>query len=208
MKERPIIFSAAMVRALLDGRKTQTRRIVKPQPAPATRMHELALAMNDSGTEQYLHGTPAALEHDVRCPYGVPGDRLWVKETFRGETPAATSYRADDPGETPLKWTSSIFMGRPLSRLTLEVIDVRVEPLHDLDDEDAIAEGLPDLGDPASVAVYAPYFDRVDAAWASHDPIPPTPTPVERYRMVWTHINGAASWDVNPWVWVVSFRVV
>lgn len=160
MKERPILFSGPMVRAILDGRKTQTRRVVKPRQG-----------MLDDWT-----GLP--------CPYGKPGDRLWVRETCYFEQPhGEVIYRADpgsekalDPEFTGLRWRPSIHMPRWASRITLEIVNVRVERLQDIRVDDARAEG-------------------VTAKW-----------PVHGFRNLWQSINGFGSWDANPWVWVVEFR--
>jgi len=143
MKERPILFSAAMVNAILSGRKTQTRRVVKPMSRKA-------------GGEYTGWVLP---EYRTDCPYGQPGDRLWVRETFGsmirnvGGTPhEKLAYRADDPNavmcyssegmEVPIKWKPSIHMPRWASRITLEIVSVRVERLNEISEQDAIAEGI------------------------------------------------------------------
>lgn len=185
VKERPILFSAPMVRALLDGSKTQTRRVVK------------------GGDRWRAPSGPAIL-----CPYGVPGDRLWVRETFcevfdaqYGEkdwfdyraTPrysevAPAGWENEPSKDRALKWTPSIHMPRRASRINLEVTDVRVERLQDIIAQDAIAEGItlhPDHHHRPSTSNYGP---------------------VQTYRDLWEDINGAGSWDLNPWVWAISFR--
>jgi hypothetical protein len=189
--ERPILFSAPMVRAIFDGRKTQTRRIVK-----------LAGRTVDSRSDGTLYvaratRSPQETSFTVPCPYGAPGDRLWVRETFsmmnRERTLATTElydqqptdlevvFRADeDHGHKA--WHPSIFMPRWASRITLEVTGVRVERLHSITDDDARAEGC--LGYPGAV----------DA------------TPREEFEELWKHINGLESWRANPFVWVVSFK--
>ena len=162
MKERPILFSAPMIAALLDGTKTQTRRVVK------------------------------ASGEGVRCPYGKPGDRLWVRETHALVT--ATAYRASvgvqqtvnpsDPSEAAIyragwdrtrstRWRPSIHMPRWASRISLAITEVRVERLQAITAADARAEGV------AGVA---------------------------EYRLLWDVIHGADAWEVNPWVWVVVFE--
>jgi hypothetical protein len=191
MKERPILFTGAMVRALLDGSKTQTRRVVKPQPLAA----EFGMCrLVDS------QGRPIA------CPYGQPGDRLWVRETFAlsvvdpdGGSPQDEPdnwdvfYRADpeQPGggwtdaegnEIAAPWKPSIHMPRWACRILLEITRVRVERLQDISYEDARAEGV-DL-----------------AVWAG--------IAINGYKALWESINGAGSWDANPWVWVVEFKRV
>ena len=166
MTERPILFNGPMVRAILDGRKTMTRRIVK------------------AGTRDDWNA----------CPYGVIGDRLWVRETWRcfggreyeyQQHQPSIIYRADDgPTHNEGGWRPSIFMPRWASRITLEITGVRVERLQDISEADAEAEGC--TGDHRA--------DRdSDAA--------------QEFRSLWNQINGKrASWDSNPWVWVVEFR--
>lgn len=210
MKERPILFSAPMVRAINADRKTQTRRIVKPQPewtepATAWTFHE----DGHSGPGWYAHNDDYPEEGSLfyRCPYGQPGDRLWVRETWQHANsphgpyePGCTCfYRADywdDPhgmdGEKSPEgkyrtWIPSIHMPRAASRINLEVMHVRVEKLQDISEADAIAEGAP--GGHGSIPGY-PY------AATSH----------EHYRHIWESINGRGSWEKNPWVWVVEFK--
>ena len=212
MADRPILFSTPMVRALLDGRKTQTRRILKEQP-------EL-FPIDDAGTPcsvglLHVQGDPLPriTLGDGRC--GVVtmqqvrfavGDRLWVKETWRAHraydqyrpgligTESRIWYEADgrDNCDQHGKGRPSIFMPRWASRLTLIVTDVRVERLHMISEEDAQDEGVDRLVMDDSGAFYAGF-------------------PEGTYRCgfagIWTHINGAESWDANPWVVAVSFTV-
>jgi hypothetical protein len=174
MKERPILFSGPMVRAILDGSKTQTRRTFK--------------------------GTT---EHRSICPYGAPGDRLWVRETFAQGVegcPGGISYRADhfdpkgDGPAHPMKWRPSIFMPRASSRILLEITDVRVQRLQEISDEDARAEGVSDggclsCGNPEPCGCGNPQPDARDGfAW------------------LWQSIHGRASWDANAWVWAITFQ--
>lgn len=182
MKERPILFSGPMVRAILEGRKTQTRRILSAR--------DLAEMQPDADTDE-----PAVVQ-SLRFS---PGDRLWVKETFtriRGNG-IRLWYRADGepldrdgnvmpttPGEP--RWASPLFMRRIDSRLTLEVTGVRVERLQDITEEDARAEGVEpfDTGNAGD--------DRFSAR--------------EQFAALWDTINGKrAPWASNPWVWVVAF---
>ncbi len=223
MRERPILFSGPMVRAILDGRKWQTRRVMKPQPAPfAGGVHETNLAKHPAPYIDAYCGEPKTAENprgmgDLwcwwteddrqgpsvgRCPYGAPGDRLWVRETWgcpsadhprvpdgRKPTPGdGLVYAANDadawqwrggPGCSDFVWRPSIHMPRWASRLTLPVTAVRVERLQDVTDDDAIAEGTE--------------FSR---------------DPVRAFSALWDSINGKrpfSAWDDNPWVWVVSF---
>lgn len=207
MKERPILFSAPMVRALA-GTKTQTRRLVKPQPQFRNDHHATDLR--------------ALLKH---CPYGQPGDRLWVREAHSigpgpgvalvpGETAGAlrwphVTYPADGAVlRRDERWKGafgklrpSIHMPRWACRLVLEVTEVRVERLQDISEADAIAEGIetsPSLAFPGR-DVFCDY--RVP-----HDPAEWFGNPVDSYRSLWEQINGPDSWRANPWVWTVSFR--
>lgn len=194
VKERPILFSAPMVRAILDGAKSQTRRIVKPQPSIEQRADGL---FDGSIGLRFGFGCHSPTETILPwCPYGQPGDTLWVRETWQpcGLTELglmqAAYYKADghtyyDPNDLskPCKWHPSIHMPRWASRITLEITGVRVERLHDINDADATAEGTPH-------SLY----------------LPAGRTAVENYYHLWECINGDGSWDVNPWVWVIEFR--
>ena len=187
MKERPILFSAPMVRALLAGTKTQTRRIVKARDLEWMDVHQ-GLREPDNAE---------------RCPYGQPGDRLWVRETFAridGQTRPwiETDYQAtythgDRLGDTlgiKKRWTPSIHMPRHASRITLEVTGVRVERLQDISAADARAEGCPDK--PVDGAEQAS-IDLLAKLW---------------YHDLWEQINGLDSWAANPWVWVIEFKAI
>lgn len=190
MKERPILFSAPMVRAILAGTKTQTRRAAKPRRNPSL--------LDGSWSDGYVLD-PGNREWLMRdCPYGEPGDRLWVKETFRDARDFGAGrvlYRAS--GDTACGWKPSIFMPRELSRLTLDVADVRLERLQDISDRgpqnDCTAEGVFHCG------MDVPSYEEWSASgFRSSEKY--------MYRQLWESINGAGSWDANPWVWVVEFR--
>ena len=222
MKERPIIFSAPMVMAILSGAKTQTRRIVKN-----------AHMMTVDGELVPI----AAL-----CPYGQPGDRLVVREKWRigawdedrgavaidyfdgprrdwievpdptldGELfnrlwqqstddARAAGLTPDDdgryrwaPGESPCRWRQSINMPRWASRITLEITDVRVERLQDISEADAVAEGFKPIRPELLLDGLIARLGR---------------SAVEEFRLVWESINGPGSWDANPWVWVIEFKM-
>ncbi len=211
MKERPILFSGEMVRAILDGRKTQTRRLVKP-----------ADVLIDGGgqpfTQRWDESEQVNWRRDVRCPYGQPGDRLWVKETFIHQdaeyevvmsstvpiVPAFTTYRADvdpDGEQKGAGWTSPLFMPRHLSRITLEVTSVRVERLQSITEDDARAEGCMSDGDRLRALSH---LRGADACKAVPSRIV---TARSDFHELWDSLNAKrAPWDSNPWVWVVSFR--
>jgi hypothetical protein len=228
MITRPILFSGAMVRALLDGSKTQTRRALK------VRCQEIG-ERNDGSRWPWSENPNTAGDHWHACPYGQPGDRLWVRETFLDTQGTGIEHRDESglrhryafaadcaPGsygdqarkDYGLKWKPSIHMPRAASRILLEIVSVRVERLQDISDEDAIAEGIepnwcgdlskgpngfggegwvPDCG-------WINYLSGPDGEEAH--------TAVESYRTLWESINGAGSWEANPWVWVVEFKRV
>ena len=207
MKERPMLFKGEMVRALLSGAKTQTRRVMKPQPAFAPHM----ISVDGDVTAMWREGFGNATQ---KSPYGNPGDRLWVREAFC-ISPIFDScvYRADDEALTRIigpaedscfRWKPSIHMPRELSRITLEITDVRVERLQEISSGDAKAEGIYDRlfypcdGYPLSIG-YTRHGPEVERA-LMHT------TPIEPFEELWESINGEGSWDANPWVWVISFK--
>lgn len=182
IKERPILFGASMVRAILDGSKTQTRRVAKEFDGMPNLDKILQRFPRQNG-----------------CPYGVPGDRLWVRETWAVQH----EYDAAAPSEigASARWhyaatedlggllkRSPIFLPRRGSRILLEIADVRVERLHEISADDCRAEGHP--------VDYSRSPDPEVHDDAAHD----------WYMDLWESINGAGSWDANPWVWVISFE--
>lgn len=202
--ERPILFGAAMVRALRAGRKTQTRRMVKPQPSSGVRASPLFRSRLEDG-----HG------NELRFPYGQRGDRLWVREAYRlcaeadavkpRETNAAYRvwYEADAPHQPGAgKLRPGIFMPRWASRITLEIVDAGVGPLHSIDDRDAIAEGV------ERVVVGEGWRRYHESSAMEAAGLIPCETPRASYRSLWDSINGPGSWEQNPWVWMVDFVVV
>lgn len=258
VKERPIIFSAPMVRAILEGRKTQTRRIIKPQPPKDYAFPQECIGdgfwWNDG--EEDLDDVLfwPSYEKCLPCPYGSVGERLWVRETFwcendtdsngyttidcgsmlsLGASAARVDYCTNGECKTPpeiignqkvdewndkpmpgywwlsppdnydgesdytdcgtwcfLPWTfftkhPSIHMPRWASRITLEIIGVRVERLNDISTQDMISEGYP-----------GPKVDGKRIGWSEFG----------WFSSLWESINGEGSWSVNPWVWVVEFK--
>lgn len=211
MKERPILFSAPMVRAILAGTKTQTRRVVKQQPVfdiyrRDWRWESKSAIATWSGDRPLSAALRGLCTH---CPYGETGDRLWVRETFavcgRGEAPV---YRADSRVEVPgVRWKPSIFMRRMESRITLGVTGVRVERLQEISEADAKAEGVerdPTPDDPAGRE------DPREVGYPSASDVAHAEATKHRrwYAALWDDINGNGSWASNPWVWVVEFRRV
>lgn len=202
MTERPILFNGAMVRAVLAGTKTQTRRIWK---MPRSCSWYAALGGEQEGHIQDDEGPWCGSVDEVRCPYGRPGERLWVRETWnRFEPWQGFSYAADhegfgigpddDPDHVPehaVRWKPSIHMPRAASRILLEVTEVRVERLQDISEADALAEGIQQLQDGFGLADGS-HFHAAD--------------PRQSYFSLWEAINGPGSVEANPWVWAVSFR--
>ncbi|MEE4915730.1 hypothetical protein V2K41_15765 [Pseudomonas alliivorans] len=203
IKERPILFSAPMVRAILGGRKTVTRREVK-KPA--------ALDCLAAGFEPAFLALPGNAD---LCPYGKVGDRLWVRETWQADAqvdsvaPRDLSqgepilYPADGASRqtgcsmiAPGKTRPSIHMPRCVSRILLEITDVRVERLHDISEEQAKAEG---------VRLYADHADLGD--WWHVEGIETySADPRKSFELLWTSVGG--DWNANPWVWAVEFKRV
>jgi hypothetical protein len=201
VRERPILFSGAMVRAILDGRKTQTRRVVKPQPTHRLiqGLGGVTIGMNpaDDGAVWY-DADGIGPGREVRSPYGGVGDRLWVREAWWHFTKSREADRicyAADPGISTLPlfgWTArkrpSIHMPRTASRITLEITGYRAERVQVITEADAEAEGFSG-NDLAGTGLG--YFDDREAFCAT-----------------WNKLNGPRGygWDVNPWVWVLTFR--
>jgi hypothetical protein len=190
VNSKPILFSAGMVRAILDGKKSQTRRVIKPH------------GVSDD-VAQWLHTMAKGV--DMPCPYGQPGDQLWVRETWKCEeledgldgvrfaadgsfcpiqNTMEAAYDWGDARRDNDKWRPSIFMPRWASRITLEVFSVKVERVKSISHEDAVAEG---------------FYHKPDQAWGRLG-----------FSLLWDKINSKRGfgWDVNPWVWVVEFKVL
>jgi hypothetical protein len=201
-KNRPILFSAPMVRALLDGSKTQTRRVAKIKRVDAHPQNPIiqVATMEGAGKQFWANSQISHPNHISKaCPHGQVDDQLWVRETFMDMRATGVDYNGNEQyayradistyGEEcrkdyGLKWKPSIFMPRAASRITLEITGVRVERLQDISRGDCMAEGCP-----------FPNYAKV-----TH--------PEKWYRDLWESINGAGSWDLNPWVWVVEFKKV
>lgn len=246
MKERPIIFSGESVRAIQDGRKTMTRRVVKPRyrddesgfnvcSCPAT--NEVWVEKADEEGGDFEEGT-----RFVPCPYGQVGDRLWVKEVWRDRFGTAyanygtgNAYPIDDIREVDYKsggngyfiggcifrddelsakwaewskWKSPLFMPRWASRILLEITDIRVERVQDVSEEDAIAEGIEfdsgweeECGEGYTTGEGWMNYKTQDFSCESAK---------ESYHTIWDSLNAKRGypWESNPWVWVVSFKVV
>lgn len=208
VKERPIIFSGSMVKAILDGRKSQTRRPIKPQPTGDCEPFETPAAIWD-GAKLFFYEAEYPEEGSVPwggCPYGKPGDRLWVRETakLRSVSPPAKFdlvYLADDEmvdfarsDAKPynfLRPTSSIYMPRWASRITLEIVSVRVERVQEISGKDAEAEGV----NLSSGEALWPHENRSSKMIAA-------------FKRSWQSIHGPGAWERNNWVWAIEFKRV
>lgn len=198
MKERPILFSGPMVRAILEGRKTVTRRVVKPQP-------DFLGSMVDPNTP--FKTLDAGLHARITCPHGQPDDRLWVREAWAADAQVDAIAPRDlsqgepiwYPADFSVRQTGcsmiskgrgrpSIHMPRWASRILLEITAVRVERLQDITEDQAIAEGI----DTHPMGFYGNGCITAGGAFLE----------------LWESINGDGSWAANPWVWVIEFRRV
>jgi len=197
---KPILFSTQMVKAILEGRKTQTRRIIKPQP-PETVMNPVHLANDVLSPSGYSFISDEFGEIPIKSKYKTE-DILWVRETWvwEGETKYTDIqqigwffYKADfNEGEGPTKWKPSIFMPKEAARIFLEVTNVRVEKVQDISEEDAMSEGI-NLPNYAEQAIKDVKY----------------PEPSEIFMELWDSINGKKyPWSSNPWVFVYEFKKI
>jgi hypothetical protein len=177
---RPILFSTPMVQAILDGRKTQTRRVIKRQPPISVTdiiniaINWIAAYPNRKAIRPFIYST--------KCPYGQVGDVLWVRETWQKIEGDRFIYKAD-PIIWGGKWKPSIFMPKEACRILLKVVSIKVERLQDISTNDALAEGV-----------------DMDKS--------PCIEPINAYGMLWNQINGKDSWSKNPWLWVIEFKKI
>jgi hypothetical protein len=213
MRERPILFSTPMVQALLEGRKTQTRRIVNfKKIAQKTGCTKGSLAYSTAfDSWAVFNGNGDADLCLVDCPYGKVGDILWVRESFADESSKGEYklfiYKASDPNY-PGKWKPSIHMPKAACRIWQQNEEVRVERLHDISEEDAIAEGVLFYDDPVIGRRYKDYeADASGYGHPDHD-YPTVSTARESYFSLWRKINGVASYEANDWVWVIKSKVL
>jgi hypothetical protein len=214
VRERPILFQGALVRAILDGRKTVTRRPVKPQPPASALFDDRFMPWPMPGHVGYQ--VPGRECRVLRCPYGAPGERLWCRETWR-EVPSGASglflYRANHescrrPGCIYCLglWRPSIFMPRSACHLVLEVTDVRVERLNQITAEEVSREGL-DFEEGRT----GEDFDRAEHALIGGVPIPGGCGEVAAFAAGWDRLyraKPALQWTADPWTWRIAFKVV
>jgi len=217
MSEKPILFSGEMVRAILDGRKSETRRVIRH------RENRWEIMEDDDGSlwpywPCYVYAEPEPIR--MECPYGEAGDTLWVRETWAvayeyepgslnvlrasndeyAENCKRVLYRATDtiPDDVALKWRPSIHMPRWASRINLLVKEIRVERLQEITEEGAKAEGVWDMRN-----------ETGDAGWGAGEPAPSQYSYRNGFRDLWNRINAKRGfpWESNPWVWTVKFEV-
>ncbi|MBC4753467.1 ASCH domain-containing protein [Klebsiella variicola] len=228
MTERGMIFNGEMVRAILDDRKTQTRRPIKWKQTRFTEIGE----REDGSKWPWSEDTEHACDFWHPCPFGAVGDRIWVREAFRVHsraTDVATLvYKASERNSwteqthrvpvavcnkpaTPEKWTPSLHMPRRASRILLEITDVRVERLNAISEEDAQREGVhTEVWDQTVVARNYAARDEFFQFWSEDMPHYVEMNQLYRssFRSLWESIYGAEKWQANPWVWVIEFKRV
>lgn len=206
MAEKPILFSGPMVRALIANRKTQTRRVVVPQPSypeftlPVQKITPMLGRDNMPNGEFFIHHPECdCVGRSGLVARYLPGDKLWVRETWC-QYASRVIYRADYDRFTPISdgiggpWRPSIFMPRSASRITLEVTDVRVQRVQEISEEDARAEGTeePSLCELGGMLAQAAWSER------------------QVYQRLWDFINAKRGfgWAANPWVFAYTFKEV
>lgn len=207
--ERPILFSTPMVQAILDGRKTQTRRIVKPQPLQHFRKDDSVLIYertpgNWEVKDKHSNDGFSRLD-SFKCPYGTVGDVLWVRETWceaviDEDGTSEYFYKADfDDGsdiEAGLKYKPSIHMPKKACRIYLEITKIKIERLQNINESDADKEGV-EFGRQTVVCMgFKNYLSNEFGLGAS----------TASFKTLWQSINGEQSWESNPWVWVIEFK--
>lgn len=200
-KLRPILFSTPMVQAILEGRKTQTRRVVKPQPDNVGGCYK-----RPSGLFQWTHlevGDGVGVGNPFFCTYGQVGDVLWVREgfndvkDFNGKS-SHYRFKADnDPLHNGMRWKPSIHMPFEAARIFLQITDVRVQRLQHITPMDAAEEGI---------AIASRFGDDVNTWMCYGDDTGTTNSAYYSFLTLWQSINGRDSWYDNPWVWVLTFK--
>lgn len=218
MKEHPILFSTEMVQALLQGRKSQTRRVIKHQPFDNTEIDGNFFEGRHKGYVK-VDGHPDWQRQFAYhfCNYSI-GDLLWVRETWVGHNRSKFkdylsfqsggywfAYKADGKEKFPngevIKWKPSIFMPKTAARIWLEVTDIRVERLQDINEEDAKAEGAEKVWQDEKGNFWFPASESIRTVGEHGDF-------KTGFNSIWHGINGEESWNQNPWVWVISFKVL
>lgn len=213
MTERGMIFNAEMVLAILDGRKTQTRRPIKWKQTRFTEIGE----REDGSKWPWSEDAEHACDFWHPCPFGAVGDRIWVRETWAryniDQNSHDIAYRATTPEDWPEegRWRPSIHMPRWASRILLEITGVRVERLNAISEEDAQREGVhTEVWDQTVVARNYAARDEFFQFWSEDMPHYVEMNQLYRssFRSLWESIYGAENWQANPWVWVIEFKRV
>lgn len=208
--ERPILFQTEMVQANMEDRKTQTRRtkgldhVNDPEYQKSITLMKMGYNVDGDRSLQIFKNGDVLNHTFIKPPYGKPGDLLWVREAsiyaenlFPPQNPQWV-YKADYETSIGIRWKPSIHMPKSGARLWLMVEDIRVERVQDITETDAIAEGIK-----------LSYVSNGVPAWIRYDGYAKTTTyPVVSFWSLWASINGEASWDTNPWVWVVQYRIL
>jgi hypothetical protein len=213
VKERPILFSTPMVQAILEGRKTQTRRVIKPSRYQR-KYADGQLSETELNNAAKLSYEVMLGQNENTCPYGQIGNRLWVRETWAGQDfavcceDAKPNYRGKDGFYHPVihkagkenyawgmsgepKWHSGRFMFKISTRIWLEITEIRVQRLQEISEEDAVAEGTQSVTELKGKHVQAVWNER------------------QVYKNIWDSINGKTHpWESNDWVWAISFKVM
>lgn len=183
MKDHPILFSTSMAKAILAGRKTMTRRIIKPQPIDNIEVDGNFYEGNYKGYVKVDNHPNWQQQFAYEfCPYGEVGSTLWVRETWQKvdtypEPDCFGKYLYKSMGDTCDKWKPSIFMPKDACRIFLKITDIKVERVQDISEEDAIKEGV--------------------ESWCDA---------IDNFKQLWQSINGEESWNSNPWCWCISFE--
>lgn len=223
---KPILFSTPMVQAILEGRKTQTRRVLKPQPLVHNEVIKMPIPMDEYSKtmKQYVKKgytqiyTKGVLQGMIapKCPFGEVGDTIWVRETWQHTSEfginnqdenAGYIYKASENGKDweenteGWKWKPSIFMPKDACRIFLKITNIRVERLQDISEEDAIVEGAKPCTDNLTMENRVHNYNNPSTAQF----------PLVHYygfQSLWQSINGKESWDSNPYVWVIEFETI
>lgn len=196
----PILFNDAGIRAILEGRKTRTARIIKPQPTKEHGIVFEGMALGGFGTQS---------DTEISCPFGEPGDHLWVREAFlqwHNEDEGCyrptlrTEYRADGSFNLSggLKWHPGILMPRRLSRIELEITGIYAKQLQDISEADVLAEGMETSAIRGAQKYFYPERNG-KGRWESDA--------IYAYSGFWNYVHGQGAWEKNPWVWVINFKV-
>lgn len=201
VKERPIIFTHN-IREIISGEKIQTRRVIKPQPFG----HYSKIYFDESIQKWNFYHPVNASDH-IRCPYGVKGDVLWVKEVWREKKDGSFEYKANGLSDLYVKWKSPLFMPKSASRTKLLVERVRVQRIQEILDDDCLAEGVKKVTKDGMRYKYC-FYDKGDYSSTSWSQMHLSPKLV--FEDLWNSINRKRGfgWDVNPFVWVVDFSLL